>query len=401
MKPRCELCRIDEHADTSDGVPQKVVIDDITHIGRKTERKCHTDRITPDMIRDATVSLLIESADEYNTRISRNHALIYPPTFDGGRFQILDLKSLNGIEINGSQIAPNRRIALNNDDKISLAGEAVLRYRDLPPLYEGLDAPCDANQGGESPNHAVMVGHYGGNLRGTTKDVLELKQQLETRRFRGNISALFDSDATNAEILRQFEIKKRVMTKDNLFVFYFSGHGTRKGELALSRNAAEVLSPDEICKALEGFRSKLLLILDGCYTDRLCGDPRLARTAVIGHEGPAYERPCASAPADDQVRSLTTRAIVKALRDNPKRMNVEDLVELVKQDPRVRARNKVVLANHGVQHTQIAFATRPAGVADLPPVNAGGDLRLGVKKKWDKSGEQGSNDTRFGMADAI
>lgn len=346
MSLKAQLVRIDDFGVEPDGERQQITIDDVTHLGRSSRKTPRTDRVRAEMFEDVKVAIKIE--DEH-TFVSRNHALIHPPDDERGDFMITDLYSLNGTFVNGEKIPPNKRMPLRRDDELSLAYEgARFTFRILP------SSEHDTNFG-------LMVGHWGFNLHGTTHDVLDLKRELEMRGFQGNIETLFDMNATRANIRRRLEVLERYLTKDSTFLFYFSGHGGKDGELSLGR---ESMAAEELLRMLGNFRGQILMILDGCYTEALATHALFPHhAALIGHEGKAYEGRTPSVLVgqeqplrrEDQIRGYTTRAICKILQADPHRIDVNALVAKVRNDPRLAVKQRVTI--HDTTRIELASQT--------------------------------------------
>lgn len=328
---KAELVRTDPDGRDSDGRQQVVIVDQITHLGRSSTVRDHHARETPSALCDAKLAIRIEGRF-----VSRNHAVIYPPENDTDDWTLLDLNSLNGTRVNENEIQVNKKVPLPRGADFSLAN---VSFRFRPIRRDG------------NIHHALMIGHFGGNLRGTRADVEDLKRELEQRGFgEGNIETFFDGAATKRAIIDGLTRMQRIVSCDSVFVFYFSGHGGHDGSLYLGESD-ERLRPQDVFGLLENFRGQMLLILDGCYTSAFAEHPGVpAHTLIIGHEGKAYEGHSPSSlasaslasvrPADD-IRGLTTRAIVKALRADPHRIDVRKLAEAIRLDPKIRQRQKV------------------------------------------------------------
>lgn len=325
--PKARLIRVDSGGTDPDGERQEIVIDSVTQLGRVQTLEPLSPKCTAEMLTGVQTAIRIE--DE-NTFISRNHAVIAPPQeLEGAGFTLMDLHSTNGTRLNGYDLLPMRWTLLSEGDEIELSSEARFEFHRM--------------EEGASPNHALMVGHFGGNLQGTNNDVMDLKKLLEERGFAGNVQTLFDTAATRDSILRALDVMKRRVTGDSLFVFYFSGHGGEDGSLHLGTWYGRPISAKELLEALTGYRGKILMILDGCYTEAVAQHGMPPRSALIGHEGKAYEGHVTMRPGDEDngIRGYTTRAICKILEAHPGRINVDELVERLREDPRVRARQKV------------------------------------------------------------
>lgn len=328
---KLQLTRIDELA-LKNGLPQEVIIDAVTQLGRAGKCVATSPGCTPDMLEDAKIAIQIE--DPTNL-LSRNHALIYPPTTNSDPFMIKDLGSKNGTFVNDRPVEKGKKAPFYSDDIIRLSGGAVFKVKIL-----GINAySC----------YGLMVGHHGGNLNGTTGDVRDLKTEFQKRGF--EITELIDLNATRDRILKVLADYKGRVTGDSIFLFHFSGHGTRRGELCLGGGFFDnkKLSAEELFGAFEGYRGQILIILDGCYTDSFAEADIPPRSVLIGHAGKAYEGVAPSVIHEENnygggniVRGHTSRAMTKALKSNPGRVNVQKLYEAVKDDPRILARQQEV-----------------------------------------------------------
>lgn len=321
MKKRAHLYRIDNSQVEIDGRKQDIIIDNITHIGRSNDLTIWSDKCTNDMIKDANVAIEIQDNEYGNTYVSRNHALIYPPKNDTDKFKIYDLYSMNGTYINGLKINPNTLVDINDHDEIAF-GTKDARFIFLPIIK-------DIN-----PNYGLMVGHHGGNLRGSTEDVLSLKSQLEQRGFNNNIETLFDDNASKENILDYLNVLKRKVTSESVFMFYFSGHGNKNGDLYIKEDR---LKATELLNALSGYRGKILMILDGCYTEIISRYNFPTNAVLIGHKEIAYE----GKVTGGVIEGYTTRAIIKILSKNPDRIDIKRLVLEIMKNTRVRTHQKI------------------------------------------------------------
>jgi len=327
MRFKGELTRIGEGSVDLEGKPQKIVIDRVTHLGRSSKKKCCTSRVSMSTIRDAKVIVKIQPVND-DSQVSRNHAMIYPPlTEDDETFGVRDLNSSNGTTVNGKEIPAHRRIPLKKGDVICLGNEISFVF-DLIPDEQNI-------------NYGLMIGHWGGNLKGTSQDVEVLKKELEKRGFKGNLITLVDNDATKDKILTKLDILKGYVTSDSVFVLYFTGHGTPEGYLEIDDHLKpvkhETLNAKELSHALRGFRGKILVILDGCHTWKMAEQLDFFEGAIICNEGKAYEGHVDSPDSDIRpIQGYTTHAIVEILRKEEHRINVKELVEKIREDVKIK-----------------------------------------------------------------
>lgn len=343
-----QLIRKDRYHGLPDSEEQVIMLDGITHLGRSNGVVDHKVRDTPSDLRDANVAVYIKDAE-----VSRNHALIYPP--QNGTCGVLeDLNSLNGTFLNGRRLDAGKKEHLTVGDNISL-GNILFDYQlvEYAPASSVFSASGDSQQHGL--NYALMVGCEGGNLHGVVNDVKKLRRLFEERGFDGNIHELLNGDATKANIMANLDKFRALTTNDSIFVFYFSGHGDYFGGLGLADGLILPgrIGPGKLLEELSDFRGQKLLILDGCYTGAFAKQNLPSRTAVIGTEGRAYEGLAQSMNLPDSdgavlgepnMMGYCTRALYKALKNNPGRINVEYLVDQIKADSRIN-----------VQHQQVVY----------------------------------------------
>lgn len=344
MVTPCTLTRIDAGAKLSpDGEPPTIVIDEIIHIGRSDRVVDHMVRSTPTALHDATFALQIQPLNAANPIVSRNHCLIYPPTSLTSPFLLCDLNSMNGTFVNNARVLVNNPVELAEGDKISLAFDpGALQFN------------FNRMQAGASDHHALMIGHFGGNLRGTTRDVDDLSDELGKRGFAGNIKKLIDGQATKEKILGMLEHVRLKIGRNSTFVFYFSGHGSSEAELVVQeKNTSARLKASELFALLKTFRGNILVILDGCHTQSFIGKDLPDSISLIGHSGRAYEGDTSVAvpprletnamhARSERIRGYTTRAVVKALQSTPHRIQISAIFEAIQKDPRILARQQVV-----------------------------------------------------------
>ena len=334
MRLKATLIRIDPEGVDSEGKPQKVVIDKVTHLGRSSKKKCCTPSVSMTTLKDAKVIVKIQTTND-DSQVSRNHALVYPPLTEGSKVSyIRDLNSSNGTTVNGKEIPANRKVPLKKGDVICLGNEISFAF-DL--------VPDDRNI-----NYGLMIGHWGGNLKGTSKDVEELKKELEKRGFEGKIITLVDQDATKDKILAKLDILKGYVKSDSVFVLYFSGHGTPEGHLEIDDpfkpKKHETLTAEELAHALSGFRGKILVILDGCFTWKMAEKLDSFEGAVICNEGKAYEGHVDDSKSDIRpIEGYTTHAIIEILRNEEHRINVKELIEKIREDVKIKTVQSVRL----------------------------------------------------------
>lgn len=226
-------------------VSQRYFISGPTQIGKAHDLNWAVeDRKIPPQFQQLEVVISIDEA-KY---ASRNHAGIYRD--NDGKFYLVDLNSLNHTFLNGEDISSGtgnpipRALTLN--DVISVPGDLELKVVGF--------------KNAERNNHCLMVG--GENLMGVRTNLDELEAQLTRRGFEGNVVKLYRRDATRKIILEQLEEAAYLTTSDSHFIFYYSGHGDKKG---LALDNWNTISPSELYSKLENIRGKKAIILDCCH----------------------------------------------------------------------------------------------------------------------------------------
>ncbi|MBI4453639.1 caspase family protein [Candidatus Woesearchaeota archaeon] len=344
MPKKAMLERKDKSGQEVNGAKQIVIIDGITHLGRSYEVKNHHAREIPQALYDATIAIFIESI-----RISRNHAVIYPPDSKVSTFSIQDLNSLNGTYINDSnngndinkssrKVSASERIPLRNGEMVLLSDAISFSFTEIEQATK---------------NYGLVVGHYGGNLKGTLNDVRKLKSEFEKRDF--SIDELIDEHATAQNILAKLDIMKRYVTDDSIFLFYYAGHSSPGGALDIEKTSEiKILKPQDLLDALMDFRGQKLVILDSCYSSDLARYSLPPRTVLIGMGGPAYEghipsmayaKKIGTGPekGEDNIMGYCSRALYKILRDNQDTIDVSALADKIREDTRIKVHRQNVV----------------------------------------------------------
>ncbi|MBS3121565.1 caspase family protein [Candidatus Woesearchaeota archaeon] len=344
MPKKAMLERQDKSGHEVNGAKQIVIIDGITHLGRTYEVKDHHARKTPQALHDATIAIFIECEG-----VSRNHAVVYPPDDRMSTFSIQDLKSLNGTYIND----PNNGTGINKlSRKVSASERIPLRDKNVVMLSDAISFSFTEIEQ-TTKNYGLMVGHYGGNLKGTLNDVRKLKGEFEKRDF--SIDELIDEQATPQNILAKLEVMKRYVTDDSIFLFYYAGHSSPGGALQVEKTSEiKILRPQDLLDALMDFRGQKLVILDSCYSSDLAKYSLPPRTVLIGMGGPAYEGHIPSMAyakkidtgpekGEGNIMGYCSRALYKILRDNQSTIDVSALADKIREDTRIRVHHQNVV----------------------------------------------------------
>lgn len=324
-----ELTRIDEGAVISpDGAQQVILVDENTHFGRSDQVADRGARVTPKRIHDARFAVRIQSDS-----ISRNHAVMYASSEVSRLFRICDLNSLNRTYINDRRIG-EKPVPIINDDVIRFGNKVSFEFKEISAESES--------------NHAILVAHNGRNLTAPPEDAKDLRRELEKRKFLPkNIRTCVGNEATSDRILGILENVRFRTTRNGLFIMHFSGHGSDRIDKAEIQVERAVVKADEILSRLKLFRGSVLLVLDGCYTESFAKLDVPGNVAIIAHPEKAHEGDAPSTlsgspePFTNIRRGYTTRAIVKALQSTPNKIDLPTLMELVKKDPRIIAKQRV------------------------------------------------------------
>jgi hypothetical protein len=319
------------------GRGQEVLIDQITHLGRSGDGVDCGIRPQGRFINDAKLAVLVEPVDKRDPHVSRNHALIYPPDVSHPTFYVRPLNSLNGTDLNGRRLRNGSRYALQEGDVISFADEAVFECA-YPEV---------------TSNYGLLVGHDGGNLKGIENDVSKFANQFRRRGF--TLDSLVNGGATPKAVVARLKEMGNRLTDDSIFLFYFSGHGSKSGKLQLSEWFAN-LETEGLFKILNNFRGQKLIVLDGCYTGEVDEEKLPSRSVLIGNKGKGYEGNIASLemtcnigaiPDGDKVMGYCTNALYKVLDGHLHRIDIGKLFFEARKDPRIVAKRQEMRLQEG------------------------------------------------------
>jgi hypothetical protein len=321
---KAKLVRVD-----SWGKGQEIIIDEVTHLGRCLNIEDYRVRETPRELYEAKTAVYIESPDPNGQTISRNHCLIFPPTFLRRSFSAVDLRSLNGTGVNGKGISYWNKTRLKDGDRINLGGDVEFEFKYLGEI--------------QGPHYGVMVGCDALDLEGTTNDIERLKVQFERRGFTldSRVGRKIDVDA----LKKHLESYHGRTARDSIFLFYFAGHGSRQGRLNLG-NA--YLSSTELFDYLSRIKGQKLLILDGCNTSSFAKDlpenTALIANTGIGYEGIIHSIVNVNDPTPTKM-GYCSRALEKILDREKGDFSVEYLVSEAKNYPRLFSRGQIIKLN--------------------------------------------------------
>ena len=219
-----------------------------------------------------------------NGKVSGNHCAIVR---EGDQFYIVDLESTNGTYVNRAKLKAGTKVPL-------VAGMSLQFHPDLAYRVYIEESPTNS--------HALLVGHPGKDisffgrslrLKGVETDLNHLTESLVKTGFRGNITRLFDTQATKENTLAALEQIAEETNRDTRLViphtiFTYSGHGLRGLCLENSR-----LTPEELYSAIEQIKGKKAVILDTCEAGYFLERDIPINTLVIAAtkaEKPAYEQ---------------------------------------------------------------------------------------------------------------
>jgi len=363
-----KLIRIDDGGVDEDGRKQEIVIDGVTHLGRASKGNFRSDSPVPEIIIDeAELYVKIEEPTE-DPSLSVDHAVIYPPSGDFVRkCQIKDLGSRNGTFLNGSRLRPGVTEFIPDGSSIEL-GESV-RFK------------CETFDPEPNPNHALMIGHYGETPRIAKSQADELRTELLYKGYAENVTVLHDVSATRVKILNTLQTLAGKVTKNSDFIFYFAGHGNKKGELFFGN---ERLAVKELFDALKQFRGRIFMIMDGCYPDSLATPSDLPpHSAMIGHStrsgvelSPTLLIDTKS-PYEVATNGYITEAFVRAQRS--KNILPDKLLDKLKEDPNIRIiekkepRRTTEIRLRSASDKKANGGIGPSATQDGPPLTAQSD----------------------------
>ncbi len=294
-------------------VSQRYFISGSVQIGRAHDLNWAVeDRKIPPQFQQLEAVISIDEA-EY---ASRNHAGIYRD--NDGKFYLIDLNSLNHTFVNGRDIS-------------SESGNPVPRMLvldDVISIPEDLELKVVGFKNSNQNNHCFMVG--GENLMGVRKNLDELEAQLIKRGFEGNVVKLYLPDATKERILERLEEATYLTTSDSHFIFYYSGHGDKKG---LALDNLNTISPLELYSKLGNIRGKKAIILDCCHAGVFLSRKNKKKVpsnclilTASSESGKAYSMPN-DVIADGAYMGRFSAALVEYLDQNKGRIDLRDFKE--------------------------------------------------------------------------
>lgn len=112
--------------------------------------------------------------------------------------------------------------------------------------------------------HLLLIGSLG-NAYELSRRQTNISTMLDIFRDAGrrpeSVTTLFDAGSTKEAVLRELKVYKELLDEDSLFVFYFTGHGTRDG----IRLYDSILSQRELYPMLSRIPGRKLIFLDSCH----------------------------------------------------------------------------------------------------------------------------------------
>ncbi len=284
---------------------------------------------------------------------------VTPPYPFGDDFPALHLPAPHHCVIGMPAIQPTPVSAYaTTEDSCSVDLDDAVEAHDLQTL---LDQPAEivppANLAAMSC-YGLFVSHSGGNLRGVHNDVALLSAAFERRGF--TVDRLCESKATRSTIVDAIVQYAPVTTKDSLFVFHYSGHGTKEGELCLydeDTGRGSVLQPWELLVALGHLEGQKLVVLDGCYTANVAKWELPARTVLIGSKEIARECEIETLQghevvdmfANNPVMGISSRAILRSLSSRRGPVSVDRMLYDIRSDHRIIVRGQRICDFQGTQ----------------------------------------------------
>lgn len=327
----------------------QIMLDGNTHLGRMNRVEHASERTLPEgALGHAKTAILIEDAPG----ISRNHAIVQ---YERGKWYITDLNSANGTYVNGKRIEQGTPKKIGNGDIIKIGEKEFLfisRGRITDSIF-GMEDGLTASVGIRKNNFALLVGNPGfPHLKGVEPDIKSMERLLNGRAgFNGNITTLFRESAKRKAVLDTLKMYRRLATEDSLLVFYYSGHGSRKGELCTYDWMTSGLDPKSLYDALKEIRGEKLVLLDCCHSTKfLAGVP--PRTLLIcgeDYEGHAFEGGVTMVVdlngESSYHQGLLTRAFIKLIEGTRgRKINLKEEADKLKTYRGLRYRNEEVYA---------------------------------------------------------
>jgi hypothetical protein len=262
-------------------------------------------------------------------------------------------------------------------------------------VSKGMSAPLElvAPEGGEPPSLymvAVGISAYPGSmkLRYAASDAVLLKDTFEHKARHAfkkvEVHLVTDRAATRANIVKELEWLKSVMTARDVAVFSFSGHGARDDDDtfylvpvdANARDVARTLLPgDVLARHLAGLPGKVVALLDACHSGAVAEGLRISRPDGLARDLVSDEYGvvvmCSSLGSEYSLESsgtkagFFTRGIAEGLAGAAD-LNRDGVVYVHELDAYAAAR--VEELSGGRQHTTTG---RPPGIRPFPLARVG------------------------------
>jgi len=296
-----------EKDDEPDSEPTIVDLTSDVIISRLGKPFVYKDRVMPVETTGVNTYIL---ADHKN--VSRIHARINP--LEGGNAEIWDMNSRNGTKLFGRELTH----AILEPDDIIHVGNISITYdeRVADPKYLS--------------RQALLIGNQF-DLDGVHNNIDSMVAALGDRGFqRDDITVVLDKEATKKRVLTELDIAREKSYEKSLFVFYYSGHGTKKGSLFLYNPAGLFMpsrfrdvSAQEVCKKLKVIQGNKVAVIDACFAGQwknAYNNDEPDNTLIMAstkEDAEAYYRKTNSLLDDKgyrEYRGAFTGAVVKSLR---------------------------------------------------------------------------------------
>jgi len=271
-------------------------IDAPTRIGRSQVPFSYSHRHMPIDISGVNNQLIIPSDS-----VSRNHALVWPELNEDQeiiRFLIQDLRSVHGTRI------------VRNSHEFNISSESPTELISGDIIHIGPASIVFVLQNKVLSRHAILIATDPDNtLKGIERDLNDMHAVLlEVGFSRENIRILSGPQVTRAHVWELLADVQKHAVKESLFVFYYSGHGTRDGKLFINPPGWE-LTPEALHTAFTRISGNRIMILDSCFAKKFIGVGTIENCAFLGasqEDEKAYERA--------KEGGIFTQAVVRAIR---------------------------------------------------------------------------------------
>lgn len=95
----------------------------------------------------------------------------------------------------------------------------------------------------------------------------------------GSFNDTFDNRNTKADLIKAFSIIRKNITEDDIFIFYYSGHGyPSDGTMAFTYSSQ--MLPLELISEVSTISGKKLIIMDSCYSGNYVQDEEFVNSSL-------------------------------------------------------------------------------------------------------------------------